>query len=148
MYKVKGVLYWCINREWLTNLKIHKQWPDAEWKPHIFHISRGTRKAKNGMGNLLYPGPDGTLLPSPRLENLRDGLEDYEYLKVLENAIERLNKSAIKEKDVLLKESNGLLHIPGNVAKSVDSWSSNPENLLEYRNKIGLTISKINSKLK
>ncbi len=148
MYKVKGVLYWCINREWLTNLKIRKQWPDAEWKPHIFHISRGTRKAKNGMGNLLYPGPDGTLLPSPRLENLRDGLEDYEYLKVLENAIERLNKSAIKEKDVLLKEANGLLHIPGNVAKSVDSWSSNPENLLEYRNKIGLTISKINSKLK
>lgn len=32
-----------------------------------------------GDGQLLYPGPDGPL-PSIRLANIRDGVEDYEYL--------------------------------------------------------------------
>lgn len=38
---------------------------------------------KNGMGNYVYPGKDGRILPSLRLENLRDGVEDYEYLVLL-----------------------------------------------------------------
>ncbi len=36
-----------------------------------------------GDGYLTYPGPDIHPLSSIRLENLRDGFEDYEYLKLL-----------------------------------------------------------------
>lgn len=43
-------------------------WPDAE------------------VENLIYPGPEG-ILPSARLMRLRDGLEDYEYLVLLRNAV-------------------------------------------------------------
>jgi len=38
----------------------------------------------NGDGYLTYPGIDNHPLSSVRLENLRDGFEDYEYLKLLE----------------------------------------------------------------
>jgi hypothetical protein len=41
----------------------------------------------NGDGLLLYPGPDGPY-PSIRLENLRDGVEDYSLLKALSTASE------------------------------------------------------------
>ena len=34
----------------------------------------------NGDGLLIFPGKHGTALPSIRLENLRDGMEDYSLL--------------------------------------------------------------------
>lgn len=148
MYNIDGLLYWRVNREWLTNLDIREQWPDAEWKPYIYSVNTGIRKPKNGMGNFIYPGPDGKLLPSLRLENLRDGLEDYEYLKELEKSIEKLETADIKDKDALLKEAKQLLQVPASVATTVSKWSSNPEHLLEYRNRLGEMISKTHVKLK
>ena len=137
MYKVKGILYWCINREWETNFNINKQWPDAEWKPYIYHMSRGTRKYKNGMGNLVYPGKNGELLPSLRLENLRDGLEDYEYLVMLKRLTDAQNGTSLS------KEAEKLLKVPANVAVAADNYSKNPENLMKYRNKIASMIEKL-----
>ena len=137
IYKVKGILYWCINREWKNNLNINKKWPDAEWKPYIYHASRGTRKYKNGMGNLVYPGKNGELLPSLRLENLRDGLEDYEYLVMLKELTDAQSGTP------LAREAEKLLKIPANVAVAADNYSSNPENLINYRNKIALMIEKL-----
>ena len=40
----------------------------------------------NGDGLLIYPGKEMTPLPSIRLEVIRDGVEDYEYLVLLEQA--------------------------------------------------------------
>ena len=47
-------------------------------------IERSIRFARNGDGQLFYPADDGSLLASFRLINLRDGIEDYEYMKMLE----------------------------------------------------------------
>ena len=137
MYKVEGILYWCINREWKNNLSINEKWPDAEWKPYIYHMIKGTRKYKNGMGNLVYPGRNGKLLPSLRLENLRDGLEDYEYLVMLKKLV------AEQGDTVLAKQAEKLLKVPANVAVAVDNYSANPEHLINYRNKIALMIEKL-----
>lgn len=145
MYDIEGILYWRINREWLTNMDIRKEWPNAEWKPYQYHIHQGYRKYKHGMGNLMYPGPAGTLLPSPRLENLRDGIEDYDYFKELEESIKRLEKSNVAGKSTLIKDAKELLKVPGSVATSVSKWSTDPEPLLEYRNLVGETISKIHT---
>jgi len=38
----------------------------------------------NGDGAWLCVGPDGTPLATQRLENFRDGLEDFAYVKILE----------------------------------------------------------------
>ena len=73
---VEGFLYYATNR-----------WPDqraplradvygrASWNP----ASYGTA---NGDGSLYYPGPEGPI-GSIRLENIRDGIEDYQLLTAL-----------------------------------------------------------------
>ena len=143
MQGVEGILYWCVNREWQTNLDIREQWPDAPWKSHIFHIHTGKRKHKNGMGNLVYPGRDGTLCASLRLENLRDGLEDYEYLHALSAAVKRLESLDTPAARALLPEARALLTPPSSVATGIDSWSHDPTQLLRYRDRVGGLLGRI-----
>ena len=138
LYDVSGVLYWSINREWKTNLPIRSEWPAAEWKPYIFHIHTGVRKHKNGMGNLVYPGPEGRLYPSLRLENLRDGIEDYEYLTLLKSAVARVR--GIGAAPELVGQAEALLRVPTEVATAVNDYASDPANLLDYRREVARTI--------
>jgi len=144
MYNVKGVLYWCINREWSTNFDIKGQWPGKRWKPYIINCFTKKRQFKNGMGNYVYPGRDGRILPSLRLENLRDGIEDYEYLMILKKRV--AVTKARQGNTALVKQAEKLLKVPANVAVAVDSYSANPENLLKYRNNVASMIEKFNKK--
>ncbi|MBE6357545.1 MAG: DUF4091 domain-containing protein [Lentisphaerae bacterium] len=138
MYQVKGILYWCINREWATNMDIKETWPDKPWKPWIYKGSSRSHTAKNGMGNFVYPGKDGTLLPSLRLENLRDGIEDYEYLAILERESAKLPAGS-----PLRSEARRLLNVPPQVAKSLTEYSADPQHLLVYRRQLADMIEKI-----
>ena len=52
----------------------------SSWDPRTWNNRAGD-------GALLYPGPDGPI-PSIRLENIRDGLEDYNLLDELRHAID------------------------------------------------------------
>ena len=47
-----------------------------------------------GDGQLLYPGEDGPW-PSVRLANVRDGIEDYEWLQMLERKKGRAAAEAV-----------------------------------------------------
>ena len=140
IHNIEGVLYWCINREWKSNQDIRKQWPNASWKAHIFHIHTGKRKYKNGMGNLVYPGKGGELNPSLRLENLRDGLEDHEYLCALRDAVTRLAATDTPVARALLPQAKALQEVPATIGTSINSWSHDPAHLLEYRDKVGRMI--------
>ena len=141
---VEGILYWCINREWQTNLDTREQWPDAPWKSHIFHVHTGKRKYKNGMGNLVYPGRDGALHASLRLENVRDGLEDYEYLHALDGAVKRLEAAVdAPAAKALLPEARALLTPPSTAVTGINSWSQDPRHLLQYRDRVGHMLGKI-----
>jgi hypothetical protein len=142
MYNINGVLYWCINREWSTNLDIKGEWPEKPWKPYIINCFNNKRQYKNGMGNYVYPGKNGKILPSLRLENLRDGIEDYEYLVLLKKLVSECDQTR------LVKQAEKLLRVPENVAVAVNQYSSNPENLLKYRNEIALMIEKLNKRSK
>ena len=141
MYRVDGVLYWCINREWATNAGEKPRWPQGEWKPWIFHARHGTRKYKNGMGNFVYPGADGRLLPSLRLENLRDGAEDYEYLKLLAGGAARLRER--RGAPELLARAEAALRVPAEVARAVNDYSSKPEHLLAWRSRMGAVLEEL-----
>ena len=99
------------------------------------------------MGNLVYPGPDGRIYPSLRLENLRNGVADYEYLTMLKNSIETLKGSKYQDKQSLLDKASALLVIPANVAVAVNNYSSDPDNLLKYRIKVAEMIEEINAAL-
>ncbi|NLG01894.1 MAG: DUF4091 domain-containing protein, partial [Lentisphaerae bacterium] len=143
LHRVDGMLYWCINREWADNAPEKMRWPEGEWKPWIFRMSRGTRKYRNGMGNFVYPGPDGRLLPSLRLENLRDGLEDYEYLCLLRSGIENLRRQ--NGDPGLLARAEAVLAVPQSVARAVNDYSSDPSHLLAWRTRLADMIEELAS---
>ena len=80
---IRGLLYWGGMSHWRD---VDDPWTDARTLDR-----RNGRKDPlyNGEGTLVYPGRavgyDG-IAPSLRLKALRDGIEDYEYLSILERA--------------------------------------------------------------
>ena len=84
-----GFLYWCVC--WWRGLV-----GPATGEPHFPDVpivlkdrsSTLVDLGVNGDGILVWPGPDMTPYPSLRLEVVRDGIEDYEYLALLERCIE------------------------------------------------------------
>ncbi len=138
-YKVAGINYWCINREWTTNQDAEEKWPKAKWKPYFLNINTGMRDLKNGDGNLVYPGPDGRIYPSLRLENLRDGIEDYEYLALLERRLARFRAANPHEVGRIAK-CEALLAVPRNVAVAINDYSSDPRNLVQFREDVARAI--------
>lgn len=73
-YKLKsdGFLIWCINR-WRKNDKPIGKQILADWNPALDNVT------PNSSAMYLYPGEDGPI-SSLRLENFRDGIEDYELM--------------------------------------------------------------------
>lgn len=81
-FQYTGWLHWELN-VWSNNLDGDKRWPEVPWNP----ARSGVR---NGEVGRIYPGPDATPLPSVRLENMRDGIEDYDYLWLLRDRVSKL----------------------------------------------------------
>ncbi len=85
--RIRGLLYWGGMSYWKT--------VDDPWTEAPFYVGNGVpQQGKkgirfNGEGSLVYParaiGYDG-IVPTIRLKALRDGIEDYEYLAILERA--------------------------------------------------------------
>ena len=76
-FQSDGLLYWHVNL-WHPNGVLDTHDPYLSWKlPYIWGMS--------GDGCLTYPTPSGPV-SSIRLENVRDGVEDYDYLALLADA--------------------------------------------------------------
>jgi hypothetical protein len=76
-YKSDGLLFWHMN-VWQHNRMFDWNDPYLDWRPPVIW-------GMTGDGCLTYPTPDGPV-SSIRLENIRDGLEDYDYLALLADA--------------------------------------------------------------
>jgi len=72
--RADGLLYWHVNY-WHGNKTISGGGAYLDWKP--LSVCNMT-----GDGCLIYPTPDGPV-SSIRLENIRDGIEDYDYFQLL-----------------------------------------------------------------
>jgi hypothetical protein len=97
------------------------------------------------MGNVVYPGKDAKLLSSLRLENLRDGLEDYEYWHALAEAVRDMEEGKGPTDPALLQEAKDLLKPPETAVADITHWSSDPTHLAEYRNRVGALLGRIHS---
>ncbi len=85
------------------------------------------RLAYNGEGALIYPGKDAGFdgpITSIRLKNIREGMEDYEYLVLLEKTVGR----RAVEKEVL------------SVTRSWRDWEKDPNALFAARERIARQI--------
>lgn len=77
-------------------------------------------------------GPDMLPLPTLRLENFRDGLEDYAYAKILEQKLAQCMDTqcdwAVKARDALA--------VPTSLVKSLTDFSIDPNELYAWRNRL------------
>jgi hypothetical protein len=119
MQGVTGLLYW--------EATYWQQSQDPWTNPASYVINANLRY--NGEGSLLYPGPDAGFdgaVTSLRLKAIRDGIEDYMYLR--------------------LAESLGLYSVIGscmmNVAQGWLSWNPDPAALAAMRDTIASAIER------
>ncbi len=110
-YRISGLLYWGGMSYWR---EVEDPWVEAPFYSGRGGLQTGRRgRIFWGEGSLVYParavGYDG-IVPSLRLKALRDGIEDYEYMAILE----RSGLAAEAEKVVLP------------LAESWFKWETNP----------------------
>jgi hypothetical protein len=74
---VRGMQYWCVNY-------------CEKWRDPYAGLTDVT--PVNGDGLLVYPGADGPV-DSIRWEIIRDGIEDYDYLRILADRVKKLEAS-------------------------------------------------------
>jgi len=105
----------------------------------------------NGDGRFVYPprggantnaGPrlDGPV-NSVRWENLRDGMEDYEYFWLLKQGVERA--AAAGADSGLLTEARLLLVVPPEVSQDLTHFTTDPRPMLAHRNRIARMIEQL-----
>lgn len=136
-YQPDGFLYYCILR-WKEDLKDEQgKWhskflinpamtgaPLTNWSGRSYH-------SYNGDGNLIYPGTSEPL-PSIRLKNIRDGLEDYLYFRLLNDACNDSSFMSLQWR----KEAMTELKVESTLVKSLTEFAVDPGILLRKRERI------------
>jgi hypothetical protein len=126
-----GFLYYQISI-WNARTPITRG-PFTDWEPRSWTTYHGD-------GSWTCVGPDGTPLPTVRLENFRDGLEDYAYAVLLETIVrEREAKRAplTAAEQEWLAEAKAALAVPETLMKSMTDYSREPATLYAWRNRMG-----------
>ncbi|MDD4729203.1 MAG: DUF6067 family protein [Dysgonamonadaceae bacterium] len=128
----KGIGYYSTYRPQALDCPYETAPTGVDWpKETINATSTTSRKSKSwrrgriGCGNLFYPDRDGSVLPSTRLANVRDGVEDYEYLAMLKK----------------LDPTHPLLTIPDEIVTLAnDDYTKDFEVIEKYRRQVAKAI--------
>ncbi|MBN1460578.1 MAG: DUF4091 domain-containing protein, partial [Armatimonadetes bacterium] len=155
-YGLDGVLVWQTvywNSETAyPGASLQNPWEDPmSWKSG-YGLSRGEREGwGNGDGRFLYPpnrdpGDDDTRylsapVPSIRWELLRDGMEDYEYLWLLQQEVDRLRKAGVAPE--VYEHAAALLAVPAEVCNSLTEFATSPEPIHTHRAKVAAAIEEL-----
>lgn len=123
-FDLDGYLYWCIN-----------YWKGSPWE------NPAPYPRQNGNGFLYYPGRDGPV-GSLRLEALRDGLEDYEYLWLLRDRVRQCREKGVAAEKVA--EAEGLLQIGDAVVSYFDKFTYDPRLVYNMRERVAMQIEILN----
>ncbi len=109
--------------------------PFTDWDPRSWTTYHGD-------GSWTCVGPDGTPLPTIRLENFRDGLEDYAYYRILEAAVAEAQASPELRagRDEWLVKAKELLVVPGELVASRTEFTDDPGVVYRYRKSLAEAI--------
>ena len=153
-YRLNGILIWSTNY-WTSRSASPAGYLQNPWKePASFVQGYGWPYGKqtvwgNGDGRFFYPpnknpntdkskyieGP----VPSLRLEFLRQGIEDYEYLVMLENLV----KNAGNLDENIIEKAENLLKIKGTLFNDGKDYVKDPDKVYTYRKEIARMITEI-----
>lgn len=135
-YRPDGFLYYAINR-WPLSKKPITDGPYTDWPPASFGQC-------NGDGSFICAGPDGPLA-TIRLENIRDGLEDYEYFWVLGQEIERLKKIPGPDAWNARRQAEKAYRISDDLVRSLQDFSKDPAAIYAKRRQVAEAIVRARS---
>ncbi|MBN1265283.1 MAG: DUF4091 domain-containing protein [Anaerolineales bacterium] len=151
---LSGMLYWQ-TMLWASDLDcvLEKKPGESEpvcpdpWVEAGYY--NGSRFMGNGEGRLLYPprnrtagSPSTDLVPSIRWELIREGIEDYEILTMLERYTGLLNKHNPHSRS-LAAQAESLLARAENLAGSPSSYPQHSSGYAEIRQQIGSLLPRI-----
>lgn len=152
-YGVTGILVWA-TVYWTSPLAYPEPTLQDPWRDPMSWVSGygfpvGHRGPwGNGDGRFLYPprrDPNRSLDPnfdapinSLRWENLRDGMEDYEYLELLRREVVR--REAEGGSAEALARAKSLLTVPPEISKGLTQFTVDPKPILEHRDKVARAI--------
>lgn len=122
MYEPGGFLYYAVNR-WPENDRVITGGPRTDWNPASY-------KNNNGDGSVMCAGPDGPLA-TIRLENIRDGIEDYEYYMLLRRLLQERGEPAAKG------------HVPPAVMRNLVTYTRDPAVLYAERERVAREILRL-----
>jgi hypothetical protein len=153
-FGLKGILVWRANYWSSPTLfpagVLQNPWED----PMSYTVGYGVPYGQvslwgNGDGRFLYPpnrnpGKDRTkYLAGPvnsiRWEILREGIEDYEYFKLLEDALRKAPGKSAKT----ASEAKRLLDFPSSLLRSGKEYTKDPQVLLDYRHRIAEAVERL-----
>lgn len=126
-----GFLYYSLTI-WNQNKPIETG-PFTDWDP----VSWTTY---HGDGSWFCSGPGGKPVPTIRLENFRDGLEDFAYACILEETIRRQEAKGTllsATETQWIAEAKSALVVPEALVKTMSEYSRDPAALYSWRNRIG-----------
>jgi hypothetical protein len=158
-FQLSGILVWSANY-WNSRTASPEGYLQNPWEdPMSYTVGYGLPFGKqsewgNGDGRFFYPpnrNPadrskkylDGPV-PCLRLEKIRDGIEDYEYLLFLEKAASEDGENNKK----LVKEARKLLSLPDVLLSGPTAYDKDPQSLIQYRQKIGELLNTLYNNLK
>ncbi|NSW54516.1 MAG: DUF4091 domain-containing protein [Armatimonadetes bacterium] len=129
---VTGLLYW--QTTWWEG-NIPQGGSDAAANPDSWVTASHKVFKVNGDGHLLYPGAEKEPVPSIRLAVIRDGIEDYDYLALLQA---KLGEARVPQ---LSKDRyEALLEVGPEISRSLTSFASDATVIRQRRDAIALAL--------
>ena len=121
------ILHWLNYR---FGLKGYLHWGFNRWTDDPF-AAPGTHR---GDGWHVYPKKDG-LINSLRWEQMRNGIQDYEYLYMLEDKISRM-KAGLSDRLSIIEPSRRGIEIASQIVKTMDTYNKNPDTIYSVKKQI------------
>jgi len=152
--KIDGILVWQTN--YWTSPTAYPD-PDRPQNPYAdpmgwrtgYSTPKGAKRPwGNGDGRFIYPpaaaadaNPSKPVIDGPvdsiRWEMLRDGIEDYEYMVILETLL-MLSEELLDEKQ--LQKYTSLLDVPGDITSDMTTFTKDPAPIESRRDEIARAI--------
>jgi hypothetical protein len=121
-------LHWLNYRFGLTG---YLHWGYNSWTGDPFEAPGQHR----GDGWHVYPAKGG-VLDSLRWEQMRNGIQDYEYFRLLEEKVRQMKKGMSQRVAALIEPSQRAIEIAASVVRTTDDYSNDPNVLYAAKRQI------------
>lgn len=140
-YKLDGYMHFAI--DYPDSSTVHNPWLSngSHWTVFFYPVERTYDEGMHVWENF---GEWDWSIPSIRLMQIRDGFEDYEYMKMLEQwALLAKRHGAGEQNQALIAEAEAMLAIQDDFVGNFISYTERPEDMMEARRRVGDMIERL-----